>query len=152
MTNARLALRQFLPLFPVVFAVSFLLNLFWEVMHSVLYDWNAAPLENSVYFYVPRILYSTLGDGIVIALIFGFLSALNGGTAWVRMPRFRDMLFLVFSGLFFAVLIEIRAHAFNWWSYNGYMPLVFGIGLTPLIQLSITSLVTLWALRHWRHE
>ena len=33
----------------------FFLNLLWEVLHSMLYDWNKDPLINDIFVYIPRI-------------------------------------------------------------------------------------------------
>lgn len=126
-----------------VFAVSFLLNLFWEVSHSVLYEWNTPPLQNSVLYYVPRILQSTLGDAVMILLIFLLNSLRYFSVEWVSHPRKSDFAAMIVLGLLFAIFIEVRAMNENRWSYSEYMPLVFGIGLTPLIQLSITGILTL---------
>ena len=139
--------NQYFYLAFIVFSSSYLINLLWEVAHSALYDWNKAPLQNSVYYYIPRILYSTLGDAVVIALLFGFLVILNNGMAWIHMPQAREYAVFVVAGIFFAVLIELRAMAENRWSYSQYMPVVLGIGLTPLIQLAVTGLVTLFVVR-----
>lgn len=140
-------INQYFYLALTVFSSSYLINLLWEVAHSALYDWNKAPLQNSVYYYIPRILYSTLGDAVVITLVFAFLAVQNKGLVWIHMPSAKDYAVFVAAGLIFAILIELRAASENRWSYNQYMPVVIGIGLTPFVQLAVTGLVTLFVVR-----
>lgn len=124
-----------------IIIISFFLNLIWEISHSVLYDWNASPLENSVYFYVPRILMASLGDIVYILIIFLLVSAFNGDLFWIYSLKYSDYLLLIAFGITFAIFIEIKASVLNLWSYNQSMPTILGIGITPLIQLAITSIL-----------
>lgn len=39
----------------------FFLNLLWELLHSLLYNWNKPPLVNDVYVYIPRIVFFASG-------------------------------------------------------------------------------------------
>ncbi len=126
--------------------ISFFISLFWEIAHSLLYNWNALPLQNDVYFYIQKILLSTLGDVMYIVIIFLTISIFKRKISWIYSPKKLDYIFIVILGLLFAVFIEIKANIFNLWSYNQYMPQLLGIGLTPLIQLAITSLLTLMIL------
>lgn len=139
---------SFVSVLCAVFAVSYLINLLWEVSHSVLYNWSILPLHNTVYFYVPKILGATLGDAIMLSVIFLVLAVYRTGFLWIRFTRRGDYIFLVCAGLLFAVVVELRAAHLHLWTYASSMPLVAGMGLTPLIQLAITGLATLWVLRH----
>ena len=80
----------------VLAVLVFTLNLLWEVSHSLLYDWNALPLQNSVYFYAPKILYSTFWDLVLIAIIFILISLINKKTTWVNKPSKLDYFIIVF--------------------------------------------------------
>jgi hypothetical protein len=120
------------------------LNLLWEVAHSLLYDWNQLPLGNDIYFYIPRIFGATLGDAFTISLIFVINCLFRRRLSWCYHPEKKDYFNFLFLGLLFAILIETKAMLLNQWSYNRYMPLIFGIGLSPLIQLAITSMIALY--------
>lgn len=128
----------------IVLVISFFLNLLWEVAQSPLYDWNALPLQNNVRFIIPKILLCTLGDVMYIFIMLLLISLFRKGFLWVMKPGKVDYIALVTLGIVFAVFIEIKAKVLRLWSYNSYMPLVFGIGLTPLIQLAITSMLSLF--------
>lgn len=131
----------------IVFILSYLVNLFWEVTHSLLYNWNQLPLHNNIYFYIPKILGATLGDAVIILIIFLLNSLFRKGIDWIYSVDKRDYIIFILFGLIFAIGIEIRAIIMNLWTYNQYMPLIFGIGLTPLIQLSITGVIVLFYLQ-----
>ncbi len=139
----------FFPTLLIVFFASYLVNLFWEVSHSVLYNWTVLPLHNTVSFYVPKIMGATLGDAVMISAFFTAIALYRGGFFWLRFTRRGDYVFLVIAGFVAAILVELRAAANNSWTYGANMPLVWGIGLTPLVQLVCTSFVTLWILRNW---
>ena len=130
-------------IFLIIFILAFFLNLLWEVSHSLLYDWNTLPLENIVSYCVPKILKSTLGDGFYITLIFIINSLFRKNLKWINKPKKIDYVILIILGVIFAIFIEIKAKIFNLWAYNQYMPTIFGIGLTPLIQLAIVSILVL---------
>lgn len=127
----------------IIFITSFLLNLLWEISHSVLYNWDAPPLENTVSFFVARILQSTMGDAIIIVIIFFIMVAFNKSTNIITPLKWKDYSLIVFLGLSFAILIELKAKILQNWSYNEYMPTILGIGVTPLFQLAITAVLTL---------
>ncbi len=126
-----------------VFLIAFLLNLLWENLHSLLYLWNILPLKNDVYFYVYKILKASVIDAFLIVFIFLLNSLYRKNFNWVKEVKRGDYLLFLFLGLIFAVIIEIKAKILNLWSYSESMPLVFGIGLTPLIQLAVTGAITL---------
>ena len=140
-----------LKILATIFVLAILVNLAWEVSHSLLYDWSKPPLENTVSYYIPRIIQSTLGDGMYIVFIFLINSLFRRNLAWVSRPEKRDYISLAILGLAFAIFIEVKAHILNLWSYNQYMPQIFGIGLTPLIQLSLTSILVLWIMGNFRN-
>ena len=127
------------------FLLAFLLNLLWEVSHSPLYNWNSLPLQNSVYFYVPTILLNSLGDLMYISIIFLIISAINKKFSWISSPKKKHYLFLAIFSLILSILIEIKGiFILNKWSYSSFMPLVFGIGISPLLELAVTSCFSLW--------
>ncbi|MFH1501310.1 MAG: hypothetical protein ABIE22_05200 [archaeon] len=130
-----------------IFLVAVFLNLLWEVSQSSLYDWQKEPLKNDVNFYVGRILKSTLGDGIFILIIFLLISAYRRGFIWINKTKRLDYILLSTFGLVFAALIEIKAQIYNSWHYGEIMPTVFGLGITPLVQLAITGTLTLIIVR-----
>lgn len=131
----------------MLFVLFFLLNLFWEISHSLLFDWNQSPLQNNVEFYIGRILFSTFGDLVILTLIFAVISLKNKSIQWINKPSRIDYMLVIILGIIFAIFIEIRASIQGKWHYTELMPTIFGIGLTPLIQLFTTFLLALWLIR-----
>ena len=124
--------------------LAFSINLVWEVSHSVLYDWDKEPLQNNAYFYISRILFSTAGDLLLLTMIFVAVSLKNKNISWIQKPKKFDYFLIAILGIVFAVFIEKRAEILHLWSYNANMPLIYGMGLTPLIQLALTGIFVLW--------
>ncbi|TFG08866.1 MAG: hypothetical protein EU539_00970 [Promethearchaeota archaeon] len=124
----------------------FFFNLLWEVLHSMLYDWDKAPLVNNIYVYIPRIVfYASLYDAFWMFFMVMVNSALNRNFKWLHAPQKRDYALLIIGGLTIAIISEISATMIHdEWSYNQYMPQVFGIGLTPLIQLAFTVVLSVY--------
>lgn len=120
----------------------FLLNLFWEVSHSLLYDWN--PTISS---YIPVILRASFIDFIFITAIFLTITLKNKSTNWINKTSKLDYLIIISAGIAIAIIIEVRALTEGRWSYNSLMPTIFEIGISPLIQLALTSLIAVWLAR-----
>jgi hypothetical protein len=132
-----------------VFVTSFLINLFWEVGHSPLYDWTLSPLQNNVYYYVPAILFSAFGDAFIISVLFMSNSLMRGGIKWLSAPKIKDYLTFMLTGLVCAVIIETVARLFHFWSYLPSMPIIMGIGVSPLVQLALTGILTIYCAKHY---
>src|SRR3989344_5960215 len=102
----------------LLIVLAFSVSLVWEVSHSVLYDWNKAPLHNDAYFYVSRILYSTAGDLLLLTMIFVAVSLKNRNIGWIQKPKKFDYSLIAILGMAFAIFIEQRARVLHLWSYN----------------------------------
>lgn len=127
-----------------IFFAAFFINLLYEILHSVLYETClAAPLPK----YVRLILKAALFDGFWIAafhFIF-FVGAENGRdifSEWRLTPFLLGL-------LIFGYLWEIWSVKNDRWKYSSKMPLVFGIGLTPFIQLPLTGILSLLFVFHF---
>lgn len=126
-------MKKILFVLALIFLFSYLTNFSWEAFHAVyLYAAHNVPAD----VYVPMLHYvSTIDGGERFYGSFLWITAIKGkaGTTF----------FLL--GLVIAVIIEYRAvYIYERWSYNPKMPTIFGIGVSPLLQLSITGLFSLW--------
>lgn len=131
--------------------IAFLLNFFWESWHAVfLYNGfeaggvQAATLQE----FVPFMTRVSLTDAIILTLIL-----LGGCVVWKRWDWYRVMSrnkYMYFLGvaLLWAAAIEYKAiFLFQHWSYSERMPTVWGLGLSPLLQLGITGICALGLVR-----
>jgi hypothetical protein len=109
--------------------VAFFLNLLYEILHSLLYTtcWQA-PLPR----YIQLMLKASIFDAIAIALLYG--------VSTVIFPLYGIAAFLV-ACIAFAWFWEWYSLKKRKWQYTKHMPLVLGVGLTPLIQLAVTGLL-----------
>lgn len=74
---------------------------------------------------------------IISILIFGDTNILN---------NIDQTLFFVTVGLIVAFVIEKTSLRSKRWKYANTMPIVFGVGVTPLLQLAVTGLLTFFYL------
>lgn len=129
-----------------LYAISFFLNLIWESLHwPFLYkdcnwDMNFAVLM----FYVSNIDALLIVWSIILWNIF-----------WKQRDWFYDFsrkkqIYIGIITIFIAILVEIKwVYLFHEWAYSDIMPLVFGIGLSPLLQLILTSYISIYILRKY---
>ncbi|MEN9390161.1 MAG: hypothetical protein RLZZ283_261 [Candidatus Parcubacteria bacterium] len=107
----------------LLFHVAFLLNFVWEVWHSQLYT---TCRTMSLTTFVPFITFQSLKDALWITI------------AYAISPN--EYVFVA-GLLLFSALVELHAIKTKRWEYAPEMPKVFGIGLTPLIELAVTGLL-----------
>lgn len=125
-----------------LFIMSFLINLFWEVFHSLLY--NSEHMLN-IKYYLVMLLIASLKDGLIILGMYAFVAFLWRDIFWLKRINTIKISLFVFLGLSIATWIEYRAvFLMNKWEYSSSMLTIFGIGFTPLVQLSLTGIISIW--------
>lgn len=110
----------------LIFLLSFILNLIWENLHSLLY---AEYMGGKITGFI--LLRASVADALIIALI---------SFPFVFIPRLRGKSWLIiFIGVLVAIFIELWALNTGRWAYDGYMPIIpiLGVGLTPTVQLGL---------------
>lgn len=138
----------------IFFAVTvFLLNFVWESWHAAylyadLSD-NTAPMQAVTFGdFVQLITYVSIIDAGILSIIF-----LGGVIVWRQHDWFMQMdtrKYAYFAGvaILWAICIEYKAvFMFDQWSYSSLMPTIFGLGVSPLMQLAATGLGALWITR-----
>ena len=128
--------------------LAFLLNYAWELGHCTLYtafvyDWP----------HVAFLGLASLADTIMAGLLyFGFALIYKNGF-WIQHLTVSRTVWLVLVGGAGAAVSEIAHLSAGNWTYTNQMPLVFGIGLTPLLQFSVLPLLIYWlSLNLSRHK
>lgn len=95
-------------------------------------------------------LRASLGDMTIAALAYGAAGLLFRRPHWSLRPSWLlPAAIWVATGLGITVLIELWATETGRWVYGPSMPVVFGIGLAPLLQWMIVPVVTLLVFRAW---
>jgi hypothetical protein len=119
-----------------IFLSAFALNFVWENLHAVLYaNYKNGPITEWI------LLRATFWDALMLtALALLFIKA--------NYFRKRQWWMLVF-GIALGVAIEMWALGTHRWAYAPAMPTVFGIGLSPALQLGISGYIVLKAVLKW---
>ncbi len=117
--------------FALLAAVAFVLHFVWERAHIGLYTGYEA-LEG----FLPVYVFATLGDLMYTLLAVGLLM-LFFGMRLLQAPRVRQYALLAVMGLCVAIFVEVKAAMLGRWEYTSAMPLIHGLGLSPLIQMTV---------------
>src|SRR6266508_511666 len=125
-----------------IFVFAFLLNYVWESYHAVFlyegHDFNAKK-------YVHMLTYVSMVDGVLILGIYFIVSVLWKNALWLQTMNSGQVWTAVAAGMSIAAAIEYRkVFVLKTWSYTPLMPTIFGIGVSPLFQLSVTGLASFW--------
>lgn len=113
------------------------LNLIWEFSHYQLYvDLTRIP---STF----HLIGASFIDVFLIAIIFIAVSLKNKNIKWLKKPMKKDYLSLIIFGLILAFFWELINLNLGRWEYKEIMPTIFNVGLSPLVQLAITSTISL---------
>lgn len=82
----------------------------------------------------------SLGDGLIVMLIFCLGWAARGRLDWADQPNWVACVLMLIVGFGVAVIVEwVGFYGLNRWSYTASMPLLpgLGIGVVPVLQMLI---------------
>jgi hypothetical protein len=127
--------------FIVFFFAAFLLNVTWEVCHSMLYDWDPPMHE-----YIPVIVWMAAKDALWVLIFYFAAAAALLDLFWVEKKNRTGFYIMALCGFMFSVGIELHAQATGRWYYNELMPVIplLGIGLTPIMQMTLLPSFAAW--------
>jgi hypothetical protein len=139
-THMRKQIKELGLIFFFILFFSYVFNFVWESFHAVsLYKEHdfGAPR------YVPMVSYVAMIDSFLILGMYVIMAACWRKLLWLRKMNKKHVLVIIIAGTAIAAIIEYeRVFISKIWSYNALMPTLFGIGLSPLLQLSVTGLIT----------
>lgn len=117
----------------VIFATAVIINLPWEVAQMSLYV-----AEGSIVISLWYCFLASIGDGLLVLLIFAAGWLVFGSQDWFMQPGVRGYLLMLAAGAGIAVVVEwVATGILEQWRYVEGMPLVFGVGLAPLMQMLV---------------
>lgn len=122
-----------------IFLFGFLLNVVWEMLHSQLYTTclNQAWTKN-----IPLLLKMSVKDGLWIVLFYAASVFLFGN--WNIFGDVAQLVFFVALGLAFGFIDESISIGLKRWEYAPAMPTIFGVGITPLLEIPVSGVLTLF--------
>lgn len=119
--------------------VGFFINLLYEMLHSVLYKTCLkAPLNKYIYL----MLKASLFDGLSISLIY--LASYMFFKNISPFENYMQISLIILISIIFAYMWELHAVNNKRWEYTNKMPIILGVGLTPLVQLAITGILAIY--------
>jgi hypothetical protein len=126
-------------------ALAFVLNLAWEIAHVRLYTLWAEADDLVVSW---SLFHCTLGDVAIALTMFAVAAIMLWRTDWpVRHPWIGGAVVVIGAMAFTAWSEWYNVYRAGNWAYTASMPLVFGIGLSPLLQWLILPPVMVIAYR-----
>ena len=131
-------LKRLMPLAIIIL----ILNLIWEFCHYRLY-FDLTGIPSTLHL----ILASFVDVGLVFLVIF-LITLINKKSTWVTCPKEKDYFLFVILALILAFVWEYVNLNLSRWEYVFDMPLFFGVGLSPLLQLAITGTISLCIYMH----
>lgn len=125
-----------------LFITAFITNLIWENLQAPLYTGYKSFGQHFLFCVVASVV-----DGLVIVGFYFIISLIRGYSFWILSIRSSDILMLFVLGLSTAILFEKWALKSGTWTYTEQMPLIFGLGLSPLLQLAILSIMSIYVVK-----
>ena len=113
-------------------ALSFSLNLVWEISHVGLYTiWREADGLRIAW----SVFHCTVGDVLIALAIYALAAIALWRADWPVSRPWTGGLIVVIAAMAFTAWSEwYNVYRVGAWNYTTSMPLIFGIGLTPLLQ------------------
>ena len=126
-------------------ALAFVLNMVWEISHVGLYTlWKEADGLRIAW----SVFHCTLGDVVIAVAGFGLAAIVLWRANWPVSRPWAGGAIVVIGAVAFTTWSEwYNVYRAGAWAYAASMPLIFGIGLTPLLQWLILPPVMVVAYR-----
>lgn len=124
-----------------IFLFSFLLNFLWESLHGFsLYTDHIINSDK----YVRMMIYMSFMDALTILTMYLVCAMFIKDVLWLKKLQRRRVVVFFIVGLIVAIAVEYWAvYVTHEWYYDDKMPVILGIGVSPLLQLSVTGLLSL---------
>jgi hypothetical protein len=130
-----------------VFVVAVAFNYVWEVAQAPLYTGMDDFSRMLWHCFAP-----SLGDGLLVLLIFFLGWAALQRRDWFVRPGARGYALMLIAGLAIAVSVELVAvYALGRWEYAARMPVLpgLGVGLAPVAQMLVLPPIIFRIVASW---
>ncbi len=126
-------------------ALAFVLNLAWEIAHVSLYaTWAAADGMTVAW----SLLHCTVGDVLIALAMFALAGIALRRADWPASRPWAGGIIVVIGAMAFTAWSEwYNVYRAGNWGYSAGMPMIFGIGVSPLLQWLILPPVVVGAYR-----
>lgn len=129
-------------------ALAFALNLLWEIAQLRLYTiWLAADRMSIAW----ALLHCTLGDVVIAIALFALAGIVLRRADWPAWCPWTGGAIVVLGAIIYTAWSEwFNVYRVASWGYTVSMPMIFGIGLAPLLQWLLLPPVMVAAYRKLR--
>jgi hypothetical protein len=130
-----------------IFVIAAVFNYAWELAQSPLYMGMGSLDQVWLHCFL-----ASLGDGLLVLLIFAAGWMVLHRQDWFVSPGVRGYAVMLTTGLVMSVGIEwIAVHIVGRWGYTERIPLVprLDVGLLPILQLLILPPLIFWVAGAW---
>lgn len=126
-------------------ALAFVLNLAWEIAHARLYTIWAEMDRLSVAW---ALLHCSVGDVMIALALFALAGMALRRADWPASRPVAGGVLVVIGAMAYTAWSEwYNVYRAASWGYSASMPLIFGIGLSPLLQWLVLPPVLVLAYR-----
>jgi hypothetical protein len=118
-----------------IFVAAVALNYLWELAQTPLYLGM-----NDFRWMLWHCFAPTLGDGLLVLLIFAAGVAIFHRQDWFCRPGIHGYVLMLSAGLVIGVVVEfVAVHGLGQWKYAARMPILpfVGVGLAPIAQMVV---------------
>jgi hypothetical protein len=133
-----------------IFIAAVVFNYPWERAQSTLYvGRDGTPIPWWQCFSM------SLGDGLLVLLIFWIGWMWFGQPGWFEHPGLREYALMAVTGLVMIIPLEgIMIYGVEWWSYTTQMPLIPGVavGVTSVAQMLLLPPLIFRVVAMWRRR
>jgi hypothetical protein len=122
-----------------IFIIAFIFNFAWEVWHSQLYK----TIQKMKFEDIIKLLTKmSLKDGFWI-VFFYFATVFIFDNINI-FENYTQLAVFVILSLIFSFIDEKVSLKMNRWEYTKSMPIIIGVGVTPLLEIAVTGVITLF--------
>ena len=133
--------------FVALVVAAFVLNLVWEIVQMPAYAVPPQSLGRSALAHI----VPSLGDVAITLGVYAIAALAAGSLNWGMSGGWNVYATTAILGGASATVYEWIALARGWWSYSDLMPVVplLGVGLWPLLQLTLLIPAAVWCAVWW---
>ena len=129
-------------------ALALVLNLLWELGQLPLYTiWQADAATIAF-----AAIHCTIGDALIAVAAYGIAAVVTRSGRWPMERPVAGAATAIAAGFLYTVFSEwLNVYVLASWAYGPEMPVLYGIGVTPLLQWLVVPAVTLAVFRAGAH-
>ncbi len=130
--------RRFQQLWLAIILLSFILNLFWEMLQMPLYKNMSLTWQSTLFCAL-----ASVADMLMVLLLYNAFAVFTQSSSWVFSISGKQIVLLVLIGGIGAVLAEKRHLIAGSWNYSDAMPVIpiAEAGLSPVVQFMLLPLL-----------